>query len=184
MPYYTIGLASAELSFENSWKEYFDPKWRKSLKYLKYIFIDQGYKSNDAVDILNSNANNTRDGMKIPNTELLANVNIMLDDQIQSTSWTFFTYIDNLSFLGGLLNTSLFIPSVLTAAYTFRINEINVFFYHQVMSKLHIAKDLHMKKTFNSVDKHTKYSKYILNNYVTLPFKIAFYIMASKSGLK
>lgn len=86
---------------------------------------------------MNNNANNTFSGERKPNTELLANVNIILDDQFQSTSWKFFTYIDNLSFLGGLLDISLLIPSFLMAAYTFRINEINVFFYHQVMSKLH-----------------------------------------------
>lgn len=51
------------------------------------------------------------------------------------TSWKFYTYIDNLSFLGGLFDVSFLIPSFLMIAYTFRINEINVFFYQQIMEK-------------------------------------------------
>ena len=42
IPYMNIGLASAELKFENPWKEYFDPNWQKSLSYLKYSFCDFG----------------------------------------------------------------------------------------------------------------------------------------------
>lgn len=79
---------------------------------------------------MHNNANNTnpeKGGQPYP--EVVMYWNLYQTDEKILTSWKFFTYIDNLSFLGGLLDISLLIPSFVMIAYTFRINEINVFFY-------------------------------------------------------
>ena len=82
-------------------------------------------------DGMNNYANNTDPSLGgKPNTEILAYWNLYVTDEKILTTWKFFTYVDNLSFLGGLLDITLLIPSFLMIAYTFRINEINVFFYH------------------------------------------------------
>ena len=85
---------------------------------------------------MNNFANNTDatlGGVNYP--ELLAYWNLYHVDEAVRTKWIFYTYIDNLSFLGGLLDISLLVPSFLMIGYTFRLNEINVFFYQQIMEK-------------------------------------------------
>ena len=80
---------------------------------------------------MHNSANNT--DPSIPGTRQYAEMinywNFYQTDEIIQTSWKFFSYVDNLSFLGGLLDILLLIPAGLMIAYTFRINEINVFFY-------------------------------------------------------
>ena len=91
----------------------------------------KAYNINGNTDGMNNKANNTnpsRQGSK-PYTEILSYWNLYITDEKISTTWKFYTYIDNLSFLGGLLDITLLIPSFLMLAYTFRINEISVFFY-------------------------------------------------------
>ena len=127
---------------------------------------------------MNNYANNTdptKGGKPFP--DILSYWNVYITDEKILTNWKFFTYIDNLSFLGGLLDISLLIPSFLMIAYTFRINEINVFFYQQIMTKIS-KEDLGAKKNLKS-DPHTKYSKYIMDNYLTISFKVAFGIICN-----
>ena len=126
-----MGLASSVLKYENSWKEYFDSKWKTNQTFLKLTTIDFGQMKAYNTDGMNNKANNTdpsREGSK-PYTEILSYWNLYITDEKISTTWKFYTYIDNLSFLGGLLDITLLIPSLLMLAYTFRINEISVFFY-------------------------------------------------------
>ena len=83
---------------------------------------------------MNNFANNTDPSKNgEPFTDMVMYWNVYQTDEKILTSWKFYTYIDNLSFLGGLLDIFLLIPSFLMMAYTFRINEINVFFYEQIM---------------------------------------------------
>ena len=72
-------------------------------------------------------------------------------------------------------------------AYTFRINEINVFFYQQIMKNFDAKTN---KKDINAdeveelnEDPNTKYSKYILNNYFFISFKVAVAICLINLGL-
>ena len=62
--YYNVGLASSELKYENSWKQYFDSKWKTSQTFLKLTTIDFGqmkaYNINGNTDAMNNNANNTK----------------------------------------------------------------------------------------------------------------------------
>ena len=133
---------------------------------------------------MNNKANNTslEKGGK-PYPELMIYWNFFHMDEIITTNWVFYTYLDNLSFLGGLLDISLFVPFFLMMAYTFRLNEINVFFYQQVMKKwIEGEDDKENLKTLNK-NPHSKYSKYILNNYFTISFRIAFHMIADKLHL-
>jgi len=81
---------------------------------------------------MNNFANNTSPDLEgtTPFPDMLAYWNFFHTDEQESTRWIFFTYIDNLSFLGGLLDILLLVPSILMLGYTFRLNEISVF-YHQ-----------------------------------------------------
>ena len=144
--------------------------------------MDFAQWKNYGSDLMNNFANNTdpsKNGDPFP--EMIMYWNLYQTDEKILTSWKFFTYIDNLSFLGGLLDISLLIPSFLMIAYTFRINEINVFFYQQIMKnfdaqtkgELHIDEVEKLKK-----DPHTKYSKYIMDNYFLISFKVALAILA------
>jgi hypothetical protein len=141
-------------------------------------------------DLLNNHANNTFENFGSLNPpELLFYANIQHNDELISTKWIFFSYIENLSFLGGLMDISLLIPSVIMIGYCFRINEINVFFYHQIMSKW--KWDQNIKFNFNDransmtvwKNPNTKYSEYILNNYFLISFKVGLYIVFSNLGL-
>ena len=79
---------------------------------------------------MNNYANNTNPALGgKPYPELLMYWNIYRTNEVYQTTWKFYTYIDNLSFLGGLLDIGLLVPSFIMILYTFRINEINVFFY-------------------------------------------------------
>ena len=82
-------------------------------------------------DKLNNWASNTRkdvDGNK-QYPELLTYWNFYHTDELETTNWIFFTYVENLAFYGGLLDIFLLVPSFLMFGYTFRLNEINVFKY-------------------------------------------------------
>ena len=128
--YNNIGFASSILKYENSWMEYFDPNWKKNQTFLKLTTIDFDQKKAFGTDGSNNFANNTdpsRGGKPYP--DLLMYWNIYRTTERLQTTWKFYTYVDNLSFLGGLLDIFLFVPSFLMIVYTFRINEINVFFY-------------------------------------------------------
>ena len=67
----------------------------------------------------------------------------------------------------------MLVPSFLMIAYTFRINEINVFFYQQGMKQLQKYKQRRLIRKDKSVPK-TKYEQYVIDNYFTLSFKVAF----------
>ena len=88
-------------------------------------------------DSTTNGANNT--DPNLPGTtqfaEPLTYWNIYHTDEHESTRWIFYTYVDNLSFLGGLLDILLLLPSALMFGYTFRLNEINVFYFQQVMAE-------------------------------------------------
>ena len=68
--------------------------------------------------------------------EIISYWNLYHYDELIQTKWIFFTYIDNLSFLGGLLDIALFIPSLFMLLYSFRLGQIQVF-----TSYLEIKKD-------------------------------------------
>ena len=66
--------------------------------------------------------------------------------------------------------------------YTFRINELNVFFYQQIMQNFEPAYD---KKSINAEDEellakdpHTDYSRYVMDNYGIISFKVAIGVAA------
>ena len=59
--------------------------------------------------------------------EIISYWNLYHYDELIQTKWIFFTYIDNLSFLGGLLDIALFIPSIFMLAYSFRLGQIQMF---------------------------------------------------------
>ena len=154
MTYYNIEFASAELQFENTWKEFFDDKWLKSMSFLKQTNIQyaQAKAHGDRYyDYYTDYSNNTKVSNRgLPHTELLTYWNMVHTDDRITTTWKFYTFIDNLSFLGGLLDITLLIPSFIMVAYTFRINEINVFYYQQKM-----------KKYFPSLDKDKDKRDYV-----------------------
>ena len=137
MPYVNMGLSSAIIKFENSYKNYRDPNWKKNITFIKLSNLDFSQKKPYATDGMNNKANNTLPSID-GNTvfpEMISYWNIYQNDEKIVSKWIFFTYIDNLSFLGGLLDIFLLIPSFLMIGYTFRLNEINVFFYQQLMKK-------------------------------------------------
>ena len=129
---------------------------------------------------INTDGSN-QDGNKY--TELLSYWNLYHVDEAVRTKWIFYTYIDNLSFLGGLLDISLLIPSFLMIGYTFRLNEINVFFYQQIMEKWNDDQKDKGKLEKLNVNPNTKYSQFILDNYFWISFKVGIWIVISKSGV-
>ena len=82
-------------------------------------------------DKLNNRCNNTNP--LIPDTkqypELLTYWNFYHTDELETTKWIFYTYFENLAFFGGVLDIFLLVPSFIMFGYTFRLNEINVFYY-------------------------------------------------------
>lgn len=130
-----------------------------------------------------NNTDETQGGVNHP--ELLAYWNLYHVDEAVRTKWIFYTYIDNLSFLGGLLDISLLVPSFLMIGYTFRLNEINVFFYQQIMGKWNDGQKRQDKDQIKKLDvnPNTKYSQYILDHYFLISFKVGMYIAADKIGL-
>ena len=87
-------------------------------------------------DTMNNYANNTKAELGgTEHTDFLIYWNFYHVDELITTDWLFYTYIDNLSYLGGLLDIILLVPAFAMAVYTFRLQEINVFFYEQIMSK-------------------------------------------------
>ena len=69
----------------------------------------------------------------VPRTQMISYWNIYHMDEKVNIVWKFYTPLDNLSFLGGILDILFLIPSAIMVIYTFRLNEINVFFFQQVL---------------------------------------------------
>ena len=153
----SIAVSTARITFENSYMERTDKTWKKEMEYLKLAPLEKSQQKPYGKNNMNNEDTNTTSTEKY--TEIISYWNYYHLDEIQTTNWIFFTPLDNLSFLGGLLDIFLFIPSVLMFAYTFRLNEINVFFFHQVMKKWdHDHKgEKEEQKTIIS-NPHTKYS--------------------------
>jgi hypothetical protein len=82
-------------------------------------------------DTMNNFANNTNELYEDakPFTDMIQYWNFYHVDELITTDWLFYNYIDNLSFLGGLLDILLLIPSGIMIIYTFRFNEINILFF-------------------------------------------------------
>ena len=125
-----MGLSTAIVNFENSYKELRDENWRKNQTYIKLANLDFNQRKPYGSDGMNNKANNT-DPSKggSPHSEMISYWNVYHYDELIQSKWIFYTYIDNLSFLGGLLDIFLLVPSFVMICYTFRYNEINVFFY-------------------------------------------------------
>jgi hypothetical protein len=79
---------------------------------------------------MNNYANNTMVelGGK-PYPELVIYWNFFQVDETVITNWVFFTYFDNVSFLGGFAVIILKVPIFVMLLYTFKLSEIDVFFY-------------------------------------------------------
>lgn len=128
--YINMGLSSAEINFENSWMSYWDKNWLNKMSFLKLSTIEFSQYKTYGIDGMNNKANNTDESLGGTNyPEMFQYYNIHHLDKLDSINWIFYTYIDNLSFLGGLLDIVMLLPSFVMLVYTFRINEINVFFY-------------------------------------------------------
>ena len=110
--------------------EYRDKNWKKSLSAIKIDVLDLNQQKAYKTDGMNNKANNTdpEDGGN-PYPELLQYWNFYHTDETIQTNWIFFTYIDNLSSLGGLINIGFLGTIILMRVYSFRLNEINVFFF-------------------------------------------------------
>ena len=80
---------------------------------------------------MNNFANNTASSFVGANkyADIIQYWNFYHVDELITTDWLFYTYIDNLSFLGGLLDVLLLVPSLFMAIYTFRLNEISILFF-------------------------------------------------------
>lgn len=131
---------------------------------------------------MNNAGNNTNSSLGgNPYPEIIAYWNIFHLDELVSTKWIFYTYIDNLSFLGGLLDIILLFPTVIMLGYTFRLNEINVFFHEQLIKNWSHSNGIQTDgkiMDWNNPENsnYTAYSKYILRNYLTISYKILFYV--------
>ena len=82
-----------------------------------------------------------KEGINVNYTEMISYWNIYHIDELVTTTWKFHTPLDELSFLGGLLDIGFLVPSIIMVIYTFRLNEINVFFFQQILFKNREVKD-------------------------------------------
>ena len=79
---------------------------------------------------MNNRANNTNPSLgQKPYPELIQYWNFYHTDEKIQTNWIFYTYLDNLSYLGGLLDIGFLVPWAIMIGYTFRLNEYSVFFF-------------------------------------------------------
>ena len=115
--------------------------------------------------------------------EMIQYWNFYHTDELITINWQFYTAVDNLSFLGGLLDIGFLIPWIIMVGYTFRLNELNVFFFQQVMKKWKDTSSLDQKEVLGQ-EVHTKYSRYIMENYFWISFKIAFALAVKGTRLK
>ena len=117
-----------------------DPNWKTEMSFLKITEMDYTQQKPYLSDGMNNAANNTKPSLGgAPYPEIIQYWNFYQTDEKIQINWIFFTYIDNLSFLGGLLDIGFLIPWIVMVGYTFRLNEINVFFYQQVMKRCNMS---------------------------------------------
>ena len=75
-------------------------------------------------------ANNTKPELGgTPYPEILHYWNFYHTDKTIQMNWIFFTYLENLSLLGGLFNIGFLASIAIMFCYNFRLNEINMFFF-------------------------------------------------------
>lgn len=130
---------------------------------------------------MNNGANNTKAAMGgKPYPEIAIYWNFYHMDEIITTNWVFYTYVDNLSFFGGLLDICLYIPAVFMLVYTWKLAEVNMFFYYQAMKRWIKDHDKKMKNNVVVGDKYprSKYQEYILDNYGLISAKLGIYSVA------
>ena len=99
--------------------------------------------------------------------------------------------------MGGLLDILLLFPSIMMFGYTFRLNEINVFYHQQMIEgqnkkgKNDYGHECNHNKSFSirkisdftklfdrEVNNVSKYTKYIAANYFWISYKTMFYVIA------
>ena len=127
----SFGLVSAKVRFENNFMEYWDPNWKKEMDFIKLAPHEKSQQK--PIGKNNNKDGVNRDKVKVPYTEMVAYWNFYHTDELEIIDWKFHTPLDNLSFLGGLLDILFLIPSFIMLIYTFRLNEINVFFFQQYL---------------------------------------------------
>ena len=59
IPYYEVGIATANIKFENSWMEFFESDWETQLDFLKVVTMDFGHLKPYGSDAMNNYGNNT-----------------------------------------------------------------------------------------------------------------------------
>ena len=92
---------------------------------------------------MNNFANNTNPDLGgKPYPEILQYWNFYHTDETIQTNWIFYTYLDNLSLLGGLMNIGFLGTWIFMFGYTFRLNEINVLFFQQQQKIKHKQKKM------------------------------------------
>jgi hypothetical protein len=76
-------------------------------------------------------ANNTKTslgGHEYP--EMIMYWNFYQNDELITTKWHFYSFMENLSFLGGVLAFAIRVPSIIMLIFTFKLDEIMTFFQH------------------------------------------------------
>ena len=119
---------SAKMRFENNFMEYWDPNWKKEIDFIKLAPYEKSQQKPVGKNNMHNGINKETKGT-VEYTEMVSYWNIYHMDELVTTDWKFHTPLDNLSFLGGLLDIGFLIPSIIMLVYTFRLNEINVFFF-------------------------------------------------------
>ena len=119
---------SAKMRFENNFMEYWDPNWKKEIDFIKLAPYEKSQQKPVGKNNMKNGINKETRGT-VEYTEMVSYWNIYHMDELVTTDWVFHTPLDNLSFLGGLLDIGFLIPSIIMLVYTFRLNEINVFFF-------------------------------------------------------
>ena len=140
------------------------------MTYIKLTNIETNQEKTYKSDGMNNKAHSTNvhlDSTKgdSPYPEIIRYWNLYHFDELIETKWIFFTYIDNLSFLGGLLDIALFIPSIFMAIYSFRLGQIEVFDAY-----LHIKKDDPNISQRYEVKEIELLHTYLKNNYYWIQF--------------
>ena len=115
-----------------------------------------------------------------PYPDVLTYWNFYHTDESIETKWIFYTYIDHISFIGGILDIWLSLPIGLMLIYTFKLNEINVFYYQQKIYNMAMEQAKGLSTYKPDFTDSSRFTDYILKYSGTLSLRIAFFYSCIK----
>ena len=143
--YKDIALAYSKVELEDHWLVNFIPSMAEEITFLKFKNMYGDFYKTFGSDATNINGRNKKER---PNPDLILYWNFVMTDEAITTTRQIYSWLDNISFLGGTIDFIIIMMMILFAIYNYKHPNIEIFYDMEKMRASSIGKSGNAKTKF------------------------------------